>query len=61
MQDEIKTLTDELARLRKREEDATELLECWFNLASNVVGAPKSETLEWLAAVRPPMEASDAG
>ena len=44
--DEIIKLQAEIERLRRREEDATELLECWFNLASNIVGAPKQETLE---------------
>jgi hypothetical protein len=46
-------LKAEMARLQQREAEAGELLECWFNLASNVVGAPTQETLDWLAGMRP--------
>ena len=35
-------------RLRAREAQAAELLERWFNLANNVVGAPGQETIDWL-------------
>jgi hypothetical protein len=44
---------DEIDYLRPREEQAAELLEWWFNLANNVLGAPKQETLEWLANLKP--------
>jgi hypothetical protein len=56
---ESRTLNDqtmEIARLRNREVEAQELLEIWFNLASNVVGAPKQETLDWLAECGPAPE-----
>jgi hypothetical protein len=38
----------ELERLRKREEEAIELLELWFNLASNVV----ERTFSWFGQSR---------
>jgi hypothetical protein len=46
-------LQEEIRRLRLREEKAAEILEWWFNQASNVVGAPKQETLDWLAEMKP--------
>ncbi len=46
-------LADEVQRLRQRESDAAEILEWWFNLANNVVGAPNNETLDWLSGMKP--------
>jgi hypothetical protein len=43
----------EIAYLRRREEEAAKLLEIWFNAGSILVGAPTTETLDWLAKMAP--------